>query len=95
MEDVLGLDVEHTEQDFTVLTVPDGSTVEVFGSATRYNQHLKSPAIGFLVDDLSQAMKELQQAGAEIVLPIQHGDHRAWLHFRAPDGFVYGLVQVW
>ncbi len=93
--DVLGLGVRHTERDFSVLAVPDGSTVEVFGPASLYNQHLESPAVGFLVDDLAQAASELQQAGVEIVLPVQQGENRAWLHFRAPDGFVYELVQDW
>jgi hypothetical protein len=27
------------------------------------------------------------------VLPIQDGGDRAWMHFRAPDGFVYELVE--
>lgn len=93
--EVLGLEVRHAEQDFAVLAVADGSTVEVFGPATAFNQHLESPAVGFLVDDLGQAVGELQQAGAEIVLPVQQGENRAWLHFRAPDGFVYELVQEW
>lgn len=78
-----------------MLAFPNGSTVEVFGSSTPYNQHIKGPAVGFLVDDLDLAAVELQQTGTEIVLPIQHGDHRAWLHFRAPDGFIYELVQEW
>jgi hypothetical protein len=26
------------------------------------------------------------------VLPIQGGGTRSWMHFRAPDGFVYELA---
>src|SRR4051812_31476882 len=61
--------VRHAERDFTVLTVPDGSTAEVFGSTSSYNQHLTSPVAGFSVTDLNEALGELLQAGVEIVLP--------------------------
>ena len=91
--DVLGLRVHASEPDFTVLDVPDGATVEVFGPASRYNRHLAHPVAGFRVADLESAAAELQAAGVEIVLPLQRGGSRSWLHFRAPDGFVYELVE--
>ena len=91
--DVLGLGVHSSEPDFEVLEVPDGSTVEVFGPSTSWNQHLTHPVAGFLVEDLTSAERELRAAGAEIVLPRQGGEDRGWLHFRAPDGFVYELVE--
>jgi catechol 2,3-dioxygenase-like lactoylglutathione lyase family enzyme len=91
--DVLGLPVHSSEPDFTVLDVPDGATVEVFGPASEYNRHLTHPVAGFRVADLERAVAELQAAGIEIVLPVQEGESRSWLHFRAPDGFVYELVE--
>jgi catechol 2,3-dioxygenase-like lactoylglutathione lyase family enzyme len=91
--DVLGLAVLHGEPDFTVLEVPDGSTVEVFGAGSRYNRHLTHPVAGFLVTDLGAAEAELRRAGVAIVLPVQRGDTGAWLHFRAPDGFLYELAE--
>ena len=39
------------------------------------------------------AVEELEAAGIEIVLPPQGGGTRSWVHFRAPDGFVYELVE--
>jgi predicted enzyme related to lactoylglutathione lyase len=91
--DVLGLGVHSSETDFSVLEVPDGATVEVFGPTSEYNQHLTHPVAGFQVADLEAAAGELEAAGTEIVLPLQDGGSRAWLHFRAPDGFVYELVE--
>lgn len=91
--DVLGLDVHSTEVDFTVLNVPDGATVEIFGPASPYNQHLTHPVAGFLVSDLESAVSELEVAGVEVVLPVQHGNPRSWMHFRAPDGFIYELAE--
>jgi hypothetical protein len=52
-----------------------------------------STSRGFLVEGLDEAAAELEAAGAEIVLPLQDGGTRAWLHFRAPDGFVYERVE--
>jgi catechol 2,3-dioxygenase-like lactoylglutathione lyase family enzyme len=91
--DVLGLGVETSEHDFAVLEVPDGATVEVFGPTSEYNRHLTHPVAGFLVADLEEAVAELRAAGVEIVLEPSGGDTRAWVHFRAPDGFVYELVE--
>src|SRR3954468_21104631 len=91
--DVLGLGVHSSETDFAVLEVPDGATVEVFGPASRYNRHLPHPVAGFLVADVEEAAEELRAAGVEIVLPIQGGETRSWMHFRAPDGFIYELVE--
>ena len=91
--DVLGLGVSSSETDFAVLDVPDGATVEVFGPASDYNRHLTHPVAGFLVADLDEAVEELRAAGVEFVLPVQHGGTRSWMHFRAPDGFVYELVE--
>ena len=92
-KDVLGLGVHSSETDFTVLEVPDGSTVEVFGPASEYNRHFTHPVAGFRVSDLAGAVRELEAAGIEIVLPPQGGEDRGWTHFRAPDGFVYELTE--
>jgi catechol 2,3-dioxygenase-like lactoylglutathione lyase family enzyme len=91
--EVLGLGVHSSQPDFAVLEVPDGSTVEIFGPGSQYNQHLTHPVAGFLVSNLDDAVKELRAADVEIVLPPQGGGTRSWVHFRAPDGFVYELVE--
>jgi catechol 2,3-dioxygenase-like lactoylglutathione lyase family enzyme len=91
--DVLGLGVHSSETDFAVLDVPDGATVEIFGPASRYNRHLTHPVAGFLVSNLDDAVAELRAAGVEIVLPVAGGETRSWVHFRAPDGFIYELVE--
>jgi catechol 2,3-dioxygenase-like lactoylglutathione lyase family enzyme len=66
-KDVLGLPLRASEPDFTVLDVPDGATVEVFGPASQYNRHLTHPVAGFRVAHLESAAAELQAAGIEIV----------------------------
>lgn len=91
--DVLQLRVKHAEPDFTVFGLPDGAALEIFGPTSGFNLHMTHPVIGFLVTDLEQAHSELLNAGIEIVLPIQRGPEGRWLHFRAPDGFVYELSE--
>jgi hypothetical protein len=65
----------------------------VFGPTSPYNEHLTHPVAGLLVSNLERASADLRAAGAEIVLRIQHGGPRSWMHFRAPVGFVYELVE--
>jgi catechol 2,3-dioxygenase-like lactoylglutathione lyase family enzyme len=91
--DVLGLSGHSLGPDFAVLEIPDGATVEVFGPASSYNQHLTHPVAGFIVANLEEAMAELRAAGVEIVLDTQSGGTRSWAHFRAPDGFVYERAE--
>ena len=92
-ENVMGLAVRNAEPDFTILDVPDGATVEIFGPASGHNEHLTHPVAGFEVTDLRGAADELTAAGAALVLPITGGRDKSWLHFRAPDGFVYELTE--
>src|SRR4051794_30700758 len=82
--DVLGLPVNSSEPDFSVLDVPGGATVEIFGPSSPYNRHLTHPVAGFRVAALAAAVEELRAAGTEIVLPVQSGGDRSWMHFRAP-----------
>ena len=55
--DVLQLSILADPGDFTVFAVPDGSTVEVFGPQSAYNEHLSTPVAGFEVDDLEAAQR--------------------------------------
>ena len=91
--DVLGLRSDPVAPGFWVLTLPDGSKVEVFGPESRINPHFTTgPVAGFLVDDVPAATAELRAVGVEILLEGRAGDN-AWVHFRAPDGNIYELTH--
>jgi catechol 2,3-dioxygenase-like lactoylglutathione lyase family enzyme len=49
-------------------------------------------SIGFLVADLDAAIAELEAAGVEVDAPAANDRHR-YVHFRAPDGRLYELVE--
>lgn len=91
--DVLGLPMEEIEPDFGKGRMPDSSLVEIFGPSDDEHRHFSTgPVPEFLVDDLPAALAELRSAGVEILgKPEVHGTE-GWLHFRAPDGNVYGLT---
>jgi predicted enzyme related to lactoylglutathione lyase len=91
--DVLGVPLEEVEPDFGWSKMPNSSQFEVFGPSDTDHLHFSTgPVPEFLVEDLSMALAELRAAGVEILgEPVVNGAD-GWLHFRAPDGNVYGLT---
>jgi catechol 2,3-dioxygenase-like lactoylglutathione lyase family enzyme len=92
VETVLGLSptkVDGVEAD--LFTMPDGST---FAVASPDGMGATERALGFLVDDLAAAADELRQAGIETDSDISQNAQQRYLHFRAPDGNLYELVEA-
>jgi predicted enzyme related to lactoylglutathione lyase len=91
--DTLGVPLEVVSSDFGWSKMPNTSQLEVFGPMDSDHRHFTTgPVPEFLVDDLPTALDELRAAGVEILgEPVVHGTE-GWLHFRAPDGNVYGLT---
>jgi predicted enzyme related to lactoylglutathione lyase len=92
--DVLGLPLAEVGPDFAWSKLPDTSQFEIFGPADPDHDHFTTgPVPEFLVDDLDEAAAELEAAGAELLGPVQGTPEQGWLHFRGPDGNVYGLTD--
>jgi catechol 2,3-dioxygenase-like lactoylglutathione lyase family enzyme len=88
--ETLGLErvrVDGTEADFFGL--PDGS---LFAIADPRGMGETSRSVGFLVEDLDEAVAELERAGIEVGERTQNDRHR-YVHFRAPDGKLYELIE--
>ncbi|MDX6485184.1 MAG: glyoxylase family protein [Gaiellaceae bacterium] len=88
--DVLGLealDVAGAGADMFAL--PDGSTFAVAGPRELGET---SRSLGFLVADLDEAIAELSVAGVEVD-EVATNERFRYVHFRAPDGALYELVQ--
>jgi predicted enzyme related to lactoylglutathione lyase len=93
--DVLGVPLEELQPDFGWSRMPDSSQFEVFGPSDTEHRHFSTgPVPEFLVDDLPAALAELKDAGVEILGNPQLIGTEGWLHFRAPDGNVYGLTSA-
>jgi predicted enzyme related to lactoylglutathione lyase len=91
--DILGVEFGFPAPDFAWSSMPNTSQLEIFGPSDRDHTHFTTgPVPEFLVDDLPSAIDELRAAGVAILgEPVVRGDE-GWLHFRAPDGNVYGLT---
>ncbi len=94
---VMGLEVIHREEEneFFVLTTSGGDKVELFGPRSKYNTHLAMarPVVGFSVDDINKARKELQSVGIDLIGDInRRSEGYAWQHFRGPDGNIHELT---
>jgi catechol 2,3-dioxygenase-like lactoylglutathione lyase family enzyme len=89
VQDVLGLQpVAGDEAE--VFALPDGSSFAV----TSPDDDGPERTVGFLVDDVTAAAAELASAGIAIDDEISSGPTLRYLHFRAPDGKLYELVEV-
>jgi len=91
--DVLGIDLQVVRPDFAWSQMPNSSQLEVFGASDR--DHLDfttGPVPEFLVDDIAGGIEELRSSGVEILGEPVIEDDGGWVHFRAPDGNVYGLT---
>ena len=73
-----------------MFNLPDGSRFAVHPE--RDDNGGTSRTIGFLVDDVEAAAKELAAAGLEVDEPSSNERHR-YVHFVAPDGELYELVE--
>ena len=72
-----------------MFALPDGAFFAVAGPREMGET---SRTIGFLVADLDTAVAELGAAGIEVDEPAANDRHR-YVHFRAPDGKLYELVE--
>ena len=92
--DVLGVPLVEVAPGFSWSKLEDSSQFEIFGPPENDHEHFTTgPVPEFLVDDLQAAAAELEDAGVELLGPIQGTAEQGWLHFRAPDGNVYGLTD--
>lgn len=92
----LGLPQDHKEPGFETFLLPDGEKIEIYGTdepPEKHDFYTTGPVVGFEVDDIEEAKKELEQSGVEFLTQIQ-GNSSRWAHFRGPDGNVYEIKQV-
>lgn len=92
--DVIGVPLVQVAPGFAWSKLEDSSQFEIFGPGDAEHGHFTTgPVPEFLVDDLPGAAAELEAAGVELFGPIRGTTEQGWLHFRAPDGNVYGLTD--
>jgi hypothetical protein len=80
--------VEGVEAD--LFDLPDGSS---FALASPHGMGATERSLGFLVDDLDQAVAGLTSAGVTVDAHVSSNKRERYVHFTAPDGQVYELVE--
>ena len=89
--DVLGLQATTGHGfDAEVFELPDGSS---FAVTTPNSPDEQERTVGFRVADVDGALAELRAAGVETDDEVSEGALQRYVHFRAPDGRLYELVQ--
>ena len=87
---VLGLVPQDARgMDADVFALPDGTTLAVTGS----DDGESGRTIGLLVRDLDGALAELRAAGVVTDDEVSSNDRERYVHFWAPDGQLYELVE--
>jgi catechol 2,3-dioxygenase-like lactoylglutathione lyase family enzyme len=89
--EVLGLaPVAGHGMDAEVFALPDSSSLAVT-SPERADDAERT--VGFRVADLDGALAELRAAGVETDEAVSESLTQRYVHFRAPDGRLYELVE--
>ena len=108
LRDVLGLEAGGEQEGMTFQKLPTNrlDLVEVYSEDLRNIRMIPDEAdmvVGFVVDDIREAMAEAKAAGLEFVnepvwasgtLEEPSTDDWAWFWGRAPDGRIYVIEQV-
>ena len=76
--------------DADVFDLPDGSS---FAVASADPPDEQERTVGFSVDDIDAAREALEAAGVWVDDEVSENDRFRYLHFRAPDGRLYELVE--
>lgn len=97
LRDVMGLRLNFEDQTTVEFSAWEGDEIQVMAPGDPYyaffTQHARGPVPLFEVDDVHQALKELEDAHIEVVGPVNHDSRWEWIHFRAPDGNLYELAS--
>ena len=90
VRDVLGVpSVDARGMDADLFELPDGTTLAVTGSGDGD----AGRTVGLLVDDLDAAVAELRAAGVATDDEVSSNERERYVHFWAPDGQLYELVE--
>jgi predicted enzyme related to lactoylglutathione lyase len=92
-EGVLGLPVTATGPDYVQWELGNGRTFELIERSDAPEYDRPRFQIGFAVEDIRTARRELIDLGAEPITEIKDGEVSSWAYFRDPEGSVFEITQ--
>ncbi len=91
VQDVLRVRPTHLSGiDADLFELPDGSMFAIAPTDDPTGER----TVGFLVEDLDAACVELRAADVEVDDSVAMNERFRYVHFRAPDGRLYELVEA-
>lgn len=108
LRDVLGLSEVMASETFSILQLPTGAFdfAEVYSPGHRDERMIpdgvEGPVVAFVVDNLETALREVKEAGLEVIGNVVWADEAfaqpamagvGWFFLRAPDGRVYVIEE--
>lgn len=98
-KDVLGLNLIDETPAYAYYKITEKEYLEILPSDSPFGKRQRNgaPAIGFLVENLDNAIQELAQAGVELKSKIEEWrsdtEHHRWAYLEDPDGQVLLLME--
>ena len=92
--DILGLQRVHDDKGLVQFELPSGQLFELFSSESRYYEFHNCPVVGFQVEDVRAAKREMESKGVDFMTDVFGDDKEAWAYFRGPDGYLYEIWQT-
>jgi catechol 2,3-dioxygenase-like lactoylglutathione lyase family enzyme len=98
-KEVLGLNLLEEKPAYAYYKINEKEFLEILpaDSPLGRRQRNGAPAIGFLVEELDNAVKELMEAGVEFKSEIEEWrsdtEQHRWIYFEDPDGITLLLLE--
>lgn len=97
--EVLGLNLTEDQPTYSYFIINETTHLEVLSPDTHLTlrQHKGSPTLGFLVEDLESAVRELRVAGVSLKSEIEEwrsdNEIHRWIYFEDPEGHTLVLLE--
>lgn len=99
--DILGLSIksrgafpgDKAECHYIELKFPNGDIIELFDENLSERELFSKPVMGFLVENVAEARREMEAKGVTFLRPTVQGGDTSWAYFLTPDGQVCQIMD--
>lgn len=93
--DVMGMTLHELDEnkEFAWFKLESGQSFELFGPADQKRAFMTGPVLGFQVEDVRAARREMEAAGVEFITEVREARGSAWCYFKGPSGEVLEITE--